>query len=276
MATDSLNFHQTFPPEQQHLSNLLQNAEAIQNKDALKISQITGIPQGESSGKVRPHFSYAQYMGLLNYSYQSGTYSVALTDLGECVRKDDPWMQEELTALLCHSMIVREHGGAPMWSQLFLNILPKYRGEVSIDVCCREMAKIFDSNEVTIRKQISPLLTSYSENGFFGTTGILKKSNDTLALQPLDYQPDFAYLYAYCLYDFWDADFPGENEILRTQLEKTGFRHVFGWSLSTELSVLEHLADMGIIRMNRQLTPPSIARLSAKSDLIDNLYSLLC
>ena len=39
---------------------------------------------------------------------------------------------------------------------------------------------------------------------------------------------------------------------------------------------MEHLADWGMIRMNRQLMPYTILKLTTEDELINNLYSELC
>ena len=55
-----------------------------------------------------------------------------------------------------------------------------------------------------------------------------------------------------------------------------GFGKAFGWDLKAEYEVMEHLADRGLIRMNRQLMPYTILKLVTEDELTNNLYSELC
>ena len=61
----NVNFHQTFKPECQYISSILDIADGITWRSVKDISAVTGIPQGTSSGKVEPHISYAEYKGLV-------------------------------------------------------------------------------------------------------------------------------------------------------------------------------------------------------------------
>lgn len=54
----NVNFHQTFKPECQYISSILDIADGITWRSVKDISAVTGIPQGTSSGKVEPHISY--------------------------------------------------------------------------------------------------------------------------------------------------------------------------------------------------------------------------
>ena len=64
-SISNLNFHQTFPPNLEYLSRLLEITDMTDDLTKEEISEITGIPTGKSSGKVEPHVEYGIYMGLL-------------------------------------------------------------------------------------------------------------------------------------------------------------------------------------------------------------------
>ena len=93
----SLNFHQTFRPEKQYIAAILELAEDATVRTVKEISALTGIPNGERSGKVEPHIIYATYMGLITYEKKDGGYSLSRTPLGETVYVEDPGLQENLT-----------------------------------------------------------------------------------------------------------------------------------------------------------------------------------
>ena len=58
-SVTNVNFHQTFKPESQYISSILSIADNNDGLSLREISQLTGIPQGESSGKVEPHIVYS-------------------------------------------------------------------------------------------------------------------------------------------------------------------------------------------------------------------------
>ena len=65
--SENVNFHMTFPPTPAYIGCLLKIADG-RVRTVAEIAEETGIPEGASSGKVRPHIQYASYMGLLNSS----------------------------------------------------------------------------------------------------------------------------------------------------------------------------------------------------------------
>ena len=85
---------------------------------AREISDETGIPQGESSGKVVPHLKYAAYMGLIESDISAPT----LTMLGKTVLEQDGYCREELTQWIMHSNLCSRIG-APLWSFFVRDLL---------------------------------------------------------------------------------------------------------------------------------------------------------
>lgn len=92
----------------------------------------------------------------------------------------------------------------------------------------------------------------------------------------LPYDKEFIYMYATVLWKYWDEFYPEQDEISSVQFAELGFGKAFGWDLKAEYEVMEHLADRGLIRMNRQLMPYTILKLVTEDELTNNLYSELC
>lgn len=275
MEQVNLNFAQTFQPERQHISNLIISAENIKMMSPKEISIISDIPQGVSSGKVEPHIMYAHYMGLLDYTKNKGKYSTKLTDIGLKIRNEDPGLMETITVQLCHCMILRDKEGAPIWSYLFNYVLPKYRGRVSLEMVMKEMVSHF-GNKLT-PKNFAPLCGSYE--GFFNKLNLIdipNKNSEEFVIHQLSYNPEYIYLYCYVLYVYWADKYAGREEITSEELDKLGFSYAFGWSKNTQYQVLEHLSDKGLIRLNRQISPFTVLRLSDMKNAIEKLYSELC
>lgn len=268
----SINFHQTFRPEKQYITAILEIADDPTYKSVKDISSQTGIPNGKSSGKVEPHINYAAYMGLISYDKKDSEYSLLRTALGEVVYAEDPGLQESLTILLCHCMMQRNYAGAPLWSVVFKTILPRYKRGISKDMLIKELNAIFDG-KVTV-KNIAPFYGSY--DSFFDVIGVITDESDTISLSCVQYNREYLYLYAFVLLEYWKEAYPDQDEITSDQLKEFHFGDVFGWDMQEEYVILEHLADKGILRLNRQLMPYTVLKMAESGDLVDKLYSELC
>ncbi len=271
-AQVNLNFHQTFKPERQYISSILNVANGTQPVSVKEISACTGIPNGQSSGKVEPHIIYSNYMGLIDYEKKDGLIYLRRTNLGEIVFLEDPGLQENLSILLCHCMMLRENNGADVWSIVLKKILPMYKSGIKKDILLKELEKVFEGK--INKKNFAPFIGSYED--MFSVTNILEVETDTIKVNTAQYDKEFIFLYAYVLWEYWEELFPNQEEISSVQLEDVKFGKAFGWDMQTEYVVLEHLSDKGLIRMNRQLMPYTVLKLVDKNTLAKRLYSELC
>lgn len=271
MKNYNLNFHQTFKPEAKYISSLLEISSNYDYLTVKEISNLTGIPTGESSGKVEPHINYANYMGLISYERKDNKYCLHRTMLGETVYNEDPGFQEELTILLTHSMLLDEVDGADLWAYILNVIMPKYNNSINKDILFKELELRY-GDKINI-KNFAPFLGSY-ESLFDSINVINIRDNEINRIQHY-YNKDYIYLYCYILYNLWEKTFPNQDEISSIELEKLNFGNKFGWSPKEELSVLEHLADKMLIRLNRQLVPYTILKLNPKEKILDKIYSCL-
>lgn len=273
MASQSnLNFHQTFKPEKQYVGSILDVANNTVSMSVPDISSYTGIPNGKSSGKVEPHIWYAKYMGLIEAEKKEGAYTLGRTKLGKVVYMEDPGFQEDLTILLCHAMMLRNVAGADMWNAVFTKILPMYRGGMKKDLLIKELEKLFEGK--ANRKNFAPFLGAYEE--MFSSINIITIDTDSIYINETLYNKEFLYLYAFILFELWDEMYAGQEEISSVQLATINFGKIFGWDAQKEYEVLEHLSDKGVVRLNRQLAPYTILRLTDKDTMMERLYSELC
>lgn len=272
VVQSSLNFHQTFKPEIQYISSILSIADGITSYEIKDISNLTGIPNGKSSGKVEPHIQYSVYMGLIEFKKEDGKYILSLTPLGKEVFKEDPGLQEKLTILLCHSMMCRKRKGADVWSKCFLSILPKYKNGVKKEILLKELEVFFPGKVNT--KNLAPFFSSYED--MFNVIDMLSIKDDVVKSVQSSYNKEFIYLYALILWALWDEDYPEQDEISSTQFEGLNFGKIFGWNPEQEYKVLEAFSDKGVVRLNRQLMPYTILKLTSCDALLNRLYSELC
>lgn len=268
----NVNFHQTFKPEKQYIGSILDVANMTEPMTVKEISSMTGIPNGKSSGKVEPHISYAKFMGLIEAEKKDGTIGLKRTTLGEVVSMEDPGLQEELTVLLCHAMMLRSNDGADVWSAVFKKVLPMYRNGIKKDILLIELEKLFDGK--VNKKNFAPFMGSYED--MFAELNLLSMDKETIKINSLPYNKEYIYLYAYILFEYWDELFPNQDEISEIQFAELNYGKAFGWNEQYEYNVLEYLADNGLIRMNKQLVPYTILQLVDKDSVIERLYSELC
>ena len=123
-------------------------------------------------------------------------------------------------------------------------------------------------------KNLAPFYSSYED--MFSELSVLSEKDDSVSSNSKPYNKEFIYLYAYVLWTLWDEEFANQDEISSTQLDTLCFGKIFGWSSEQEYKVLEHLSDHGIIRLNRQLMPYTILKLTSIETLLNKLYSELC
>lgn len=277
MGKQNLNFHQTFKPERNYISSILMDGENCSGMTLQEIAEQTGIPTGKSSGKVEPTLAYCELMNLITKEKTNGIYQISLTPMGKCICSEDVGLSERLTILLCHCMIVRKVKGASLWSYVFHDIFPKYRNIIGKTLLEKEIEIQFGNNV-----KMGPFNSSYGD--LFSVLNLLNFSSDKIFITPMRYDKEFAYLYAYVFFVYWnewydnlqDSDVISREEITSEQLKEIGFRFPFGWSEREEYGILEHLSDQDLIHMNRQLSPYTIRRLIDEETLIRKLYSELC
>lgn len=266
----NLNFHQTFPPTLEYFSRLFDVVNNGVSMTKEEISSATGIPTGKSSGKVEPHIVYAIYMGFIEETAHVGTkYSLKCTPLGNEIRKQDPGFREALTQMICHVRLTSPTTGAQLWSIIIRDILPKYKNGVQDNVLEDEIRKKISGNVKT-----GPFYTTYRDS--FNLLKLLIREQQTTGITPQLLINDFSYVYSYALIYEWQKIFPTDDEISANELEKLKFRGAFGWDAQRQYAALERMAELGVIRLNRQLSPFTLFRLTTSDELIAKLYSLLC
>lgn len=268
----NVNFHQTFKPEVQYISSILNIADGRSALSIKEISALTGIPQGKSSGKVEPHINYAEYMGLIKWEKNNGRVKLSKTKLGELVNREDPGLQENLTKLLCHAMILRNSNGADIWATVFKRVLPQYKNAVKKELIIIELNQLFDGKVNT--KNIAPFYGSYED--MFSGLNLLEIKGELVKTKSVPYEKEFIFLYTYILWEYWDEQFEKHEEISSNQLNELRYAEIFGWDERLEYIVLEDMSDKGFLRMNRQLMPYTLRRLVDKDDVLQRLYSELC
>lgn len=269
-----LSFHMTFQPERQYLSALLKDAQHIGSGTVEEISARTGIPTGQSSGKVKPLLQYAQGMGLLNVEALRGAghLRLAVTPLARVVLREDPHLLEENTQWALHLMLCRRHGGAEVWYTVFVKAaavlgrsFPTVQFEGFLTNC-------YGSS----RDAVGPLLRTYADAAALGKVAAIVKDQDQLLLRRVPMQPALCDTVGALLFLLWDAAMTADTQVALKDLEdRSGLIAATGWGSEEQSYFLSVLESAGLVRVDRQTGSPILTRLVSTDHVLQVMYDRL-
>lgn len=268
-AYKSTTFHGSFQPQIIYLSKILELAKQKYEGNKFDISRLTGIPTGESTGKVVPHIRYLEYMGLIRSSTDVGKYKLTLTELGDIVYNEDKYLLEDVTKQALHYYLTHQEIGAPQWSFLFREYPYEYDEKLDLNVI-EEKGKI----ELGKPLELGPLKGMYTM-GDFSTLNLIdySKSNN-LTIKRCYPKAESYHLYAYTLIADWENFFPKQKEItMDAIINELKWNKGFGFDYETTLEVLDELCALGYVTINKQLMPITIIKNSESKDIIHLIYS---
>ena len=277
MATSDINFHQSFKPEMDYIAKIMEIANcgyAEISKD--EISEMTGIPTGKSSGKVEPHIDYASFMNLIEYKKISKGYNMKLTEMGELIYNEDPFFLEELSRILCNYFLTSNISGAPIWNDITRNIRHKYGNSVKESVVKKELDDKYSKNI-----KISQFNSTYESDSSLGGIEFmnLEDSNGLRNIIFSDIKPksEYIYMYGYTLIKELENEIFGNRKEFTEEEIFNGicWNNGLGMTYDNGIKVLEELNDIGVIKLNKQLSPMTIILNTHSDELIESIYSLL-
>ena len=270
-----LEFHETFQPEIVYVAKILKLASENYSGTKYEISEKSGIPTGKQKGKVEPHIRYAYFMGLIDYTIDSGVYSLHLTRLGEEVFIQDPYLHEDLSCWLCHYGLAKRNSLAPQWEYLVHTDHPGFGETISQDRLFTLAGKWCDVSQANMLKKVFSVVKSSYTEGCFEKLDFLTWDTSIQFREHFE-KIDMAFVYAYALLDSWERLFLEKREITDFELKnEIGFAKIFGLNEDECNYVIDSLVYEGIITVNRQLFPATIIRLSDADSIIPRVYSRL-
>lgn len=268
-----LKFHETFQPESAYLAKILDLASQSYSGTKFEISDITGIPTGKQKGKVEPHIKYTSYMGLVDYNVDKGVYHLSLTELGNEVFVQDKFLHETLTQWICHYEISRKDVGAPQWAYIVHNGHSGYYQYNSSSYHLDKANALF-STDIYFEEMFGVVKRSYTD-GFFSGINYLKWEDSVEYIEHSE-NPELVFVYALAILDSWKRMFPQKSEITITELlEVIEFGKIFNVNEEEVDGILDSLCNEGLLRLNRQLYPPTVIATANSDEVICNLYNRL-
>ncbi len=260
------SFHATFMPERRYLTAILDYAAAGKAAGSMKeMSEETGIPMGESSGKQPAILRYAQAMGLVELG-DSTVIRPVLTDFGRAVYEEDRFLGEELTQWLVHFNLCRGDIGAETWHYVFAKaMLGATFNKMQLE---EYLVGIFGG-----KNRVGPMLVTYSDDAALARAGVLSVEGASIVRSKAPLVKSFAYAYSAYLLSLMEAFFSRETQVTVTDFShKTEWFNVCFWAEHEIETALTMMADTGSISVDRQMRPWIIERRGTSYELWSQVW----
>ena len=249
------NFHRTFVPERQYIGAMLHYAASGNSGDYQEISSATGIPTGESSGKVPAILDYCRGMGLvvLGSGVRSAVKLPRLTPFGRAVLLEDPHLKEPLTQCLCHLNLCGVLTGADVWYQTFCG------GSQALGMSFRRQ-KLEEYLELVYGTRraglIGPLVRMYEDQAAFSLCGALREEDGTICKRPAPLDLQYARGYGAWLLNLVADHCPGSGQVSLPELDAlAGWRTIPCWGIDEGQYVLEMIERKDLVSVDRHMDP---------------------
>lgn len=206
-----INFHKTFIPERRLISAMLEYAALGKEGNFQAISSETGIPMGESSGKVTAILDYARGMELIELAEPSlrGAKRPVLTALGRVVYLEDKPLGEELTQWLLHMNLCRNDIGAAAWNMVFA----EGRNVLGSVFTRSQTEEYLISRFGPGNNRIGPMVITYLEGSALGTASVLSVSGDEITRKKAPIRDVYAKGYAAHVLSLLEEYFPRQGQV---------------------------------------------------------------
>lgn len=271
MKRENINFHQTFYPNFDYIGKILDISDGESNRTINEISYITGIPTGESSGKVQPHIKYCEYMHLINVKIIGATYNLGRTEFGELIYQEDPYFSEKLSRLICHLFLTSEHYGSELWFFAYRCLQEKYGDKITKQVIEHDILDNFDKST-----KMTAYNSCYSSMQSLGVLELIDFQDDVLKFKEFNYENEYFFGVLYSIFKELKAYDDKRSEFTVDELfTKLKWNYAMNWSHERTMEFLEKAYDDGWIDLNRQLVPIIIFLKRDINDVIGLIYSEL-
>ena len=261
-----INFHKTFTPERHLLSALVEYAALGKEGNFREISVATGIPMGESSGKVPAILDYGRGMGLIELVEPSarGAKKPILTTFGRTIYLEDRSLSEVLTQWLLHMKLCRNNMGAAAWNMVFAegrNILGSVFKRQQLEEYL--VSRFGPGNNRT-----GPLVMTYTEDSALGMADILIVNGDEITIKKAPIRDVYAKGYTAYVLSLLEQYFPGQGQVTFDDFNRdTQWFDICRWNSADIERVFESIEKTGYITVDRQMKPWIIERRAVSEEV---------
>ncbi len=248
-----VNFHKTFVPERRLIGALLHYAALGKQGTYQEIGDETGIPMGESTGKVPAVLDYARGMGLVELAEEKGAVKrPLLTPLGRVVYSEDRYLGEKLTQWIAHMNLCRGDIGAQAWRSTFAEGRRVLSSSFTRAQLENYLIAIFGPGN----DRTGPLIRAYTDDAALGRAGVLACSGDLVDRRRAPILDSFAAAYSALALTLMEAHFPDQAQVTITDLEeKTLWFDACLWEQDDVEQMCRLLDGKGFVAIDRQMRP---------------------
>lgn len=255
----------TFFCERQSISKLLDLAAKTFVGSIQEISDITGIPTGKSSGKVKPHIDYSAGMGLIDYQLNRNIYHLTLTSFGTVVHKCDPFLDEPITQWLAHANLCDPVDGASTWTTIFTDWTTNdSRG-----------ADMIASIANIPKNKLRPLLQMYERKESLGKIGVLRKDGRDFRRVQATISHEWNRGFGAMILTLLERHFHSEDRrqiTIPEFIQVTKLPHRFHWQIEDFYRVIQSLTSLGFVKFSNLVDPPVIQGLVSSEQIWGTIY----
>lgn len=279
----NINFAMTFPPQKSIIIGLLRIADGINEYSLSEISSCTGIPDGKSTGKVKPSIDYAVSMGLLNAETKNGLYILKRTPLAEIIVLEDFGLTEDITLQVLNYFLSSNSIGCIPWNLIVRNAIILQGDTVDNCALSDKLEREFGKDKKQQKRVTTPFRSAHKD--FFQSINFVSEDGDNkIKINRLPVNKRFIFMYAYSLLFDWEKLLINKNEHTEKSHNEIGFDDIifkiqwgagFHWDEKTVFEVLELMAEKNIIKLNKQLVPMTVIRNIESKDVLPKIFSLL-
>jgi len=267
MRQIGINFHEGLQLSRSRLAATLRFFS--ENPGASRDQLRSGTDLGANMVVAFPNLAVG--CGLLEEGGTKG--GRVLTDLGNTVINNDPYLEGETSRWLIHYGLVDPAGRGPAyWGRLMLDVIrPGGRYQAA------ELASSVGEFESVVREKVQlavgKLTESYASDGFLGALGLLeKKGSEIHATFPMILPS--ACVFSYAVASRWSHLLKEQvTTSLETFLVESRLPEIFRMPREQCVALLEESVDLGLVDLYRTATPHQIVRKwKATQDLLATLY----
>lgn len=254
-----VNFHKTFIPERRLIAALLEYAALGKQGSYKEISLDTGIPMGESSGKMPAILDYARGMGLIELANDrpSSIKKPVLTSFGKVVYLEDKYLGEPMVQWLAHMNLCRSDIGAKTWHEVFA----KGRGILGSSFTKLQLEDYLVSICGPGNDRTGPLVLTYVEEAALGRSRVLTVEEERVTRKKAPVLDVYAIPYSAYILSLMEVFFPGQDQVAFSEFNsKTFWFDICLWNRSDIEYVFSLIERKGFISIDRQMQPWIIER----------------
>lgn len=265
-----LSFHKSFIPERHFIAAILHYAALGRSGTYQEISLETGIPMGESTGKVPAILDYARGMGLIEPTAGgSAMKTPTLTPKGRAMYLEDRYLAEPMSQWAVHMSLCRGDTGAPSWNAAFA----RSRLALGPSFTRPQLESHLSETLGPGKNLIGPLLSTYGEDAGLSRSRVVTEHGGTIQRGKAPLLESHVPSYSAHMLTLIEQLFPRQRQVSIEDCDKeTMWFDICCWSISEVRWFLDTGETKGFFAVDRHSHPWIIEPRMASSIIWERAY----